>query len=44
MRKELRPLLDAIGPRDDPVRVAVQCAVGTGATVVRKVRRGHMVA
>jgi hypothetical protein len=44
MRKELRPLLDAIGPRDDPVRVAVQCAVGAGATVVRKVRRGHMVA
>jgi hypothetical protein len=44
MRKELRPLLDAIGPHDDPVRIAVQCAVGAGATVVRKVRRGHMVA
>ena len=44
MRKELRPLLDAIGPLDDPVRIAVQHAVGTGATVVRKVRRGRMVA
>ena len=44
MRKELRPLLDAIGPLDDPVRIAVQHAVGAGATVVRKVRRGRMVA
>ena len=44
MRKELRPLLDAIGPPDDPVRIAVQYAVGSGATVVRKVRRGRMVA
>ena len=41
---ELRPLLDAIGPLDDPMRIAVQYAVGTGATVVRKVRRGRMVA
>lgn len=44
MRNELRPLLDAIGPIDDPVRIAVQHAVGTGATIVRKVRRGRMVA
>ena len=44
MREELRPLLDAIGPLDDPVRIAVQYAIGTGATVVRKVRRGRMVA
>jgi hypothetical protein len=44
MRQELRPLLETIGPLDDPVRIAVQYAVGTGATVVRKVRRGRMVA
>ena len=44
MRNELRPLLDAVGPPDDAVRIAVQHAVGTGATVVRKVRRGRMVA
>jgi len=44
MRQELRPLLDTIGPLDDPVRIAVQHAVGTGATIVRKVRRGRMVA
>jgi hypothetical protein len=43
MRRELRPLLDAIGPRDDPARIAVQCALGSGAIVVRKVRRGRMV-
>jgi hypothetical protein len=44
MRNELRPLLDAVGSPNDPVRIAVQHAVGTGATVVRKVRRGRMLA
>lgn len=43
MRRELRPLLDVIGPIDDPVRLAVQNAVGASATVVRKVRHGRMV-
>jgi hypothetical protein len=44
MRRDLRPLLDAVGPPDDPMRIAVQHALGTGALVVRKVRRGRMVA
>jgi Golgi phosphoprotein 3 (GPP34) len=44
MRRELRPLLDVIGPDDDITRVAVQNAVGAAATIVRKVRHGHMLA